>query len=537
MKKTIHIILSLILAVSLMATTALGANEEDFEQQVKDATEAYLRSCMEGIYFHEDTMPAELTIIDSAAPVSRESMTTASMFATLSQVEAEAELPLFESVSRESSGLQAMTEALALQEAKVSFYGHLYETQDISYQSFDAEYLFHEVSVDGNCAVVDVSEVLNYQYSDCADPTYELIKYNIALIRVDGEWLIADVVSDDPFFQQNYNNDSFNLESAIQGYDIALASAEAAEAATVSALPSSANDIGYNKQNAVNYALTYTTSTDSGSTPVFKNNLFRWWGADCMNFASQCVWAGFGGSNSSMDIQSGYGMDKTGTYTWWANATTAASPWISCSSFRTYVKNSAGASEKGLQCSIAATAYNSDILPYSASDLIGAVLHVKGSSNGSPVSGGHAVFVNNATSNSRSGIYYCSYNNCAKNKKLSLSFNASSTDTYQGITTIIPQSFQDGASGARLWADLHNVVVDKNKTVTLTGYSSNIMANLHMIIQNPNGVPVMDYIWNTTDSVSVDFSGFNMSGEWRIQLKGTDKTGNVTNFYYTVRVR
>ncbi len=88
-----------------------------------------------------------------------------------------------------------------------------------------------------------------------------------------------------------------------------------------------------------------------------------------------------------------------------------------------------------------------------------------------------------------------------------------------------------------MWADLLNVVVDQTVPRTLTGYSSETMKTIQMIIRNPNGVPVMDYSWNNVSGVSASFAGFNMSGEWRIELIGTDSAGAQTSFFYTVRVK
>lgn len=57
----------------------------------------------------------------------------------------------------------------------------------------------------------------------------------------------------------------------------------------------------YDPQNAVNYALTY-----SGESNAYYNTNFKRYdevGGDCMNFASQSMWAGLGGSNHSNFIE------------------------------------------------------------------------------------------------------------------------------------------------------------------------------------------------------------------------------------------
>lgn len=535
--------LAFVLATATLSTTcfAMGpGNRSESQFAVEDSVKGYLQDCIEASYFYEPTEPAAQTLL--AAPLSIASDTQTISDAANDLAQLADDFPLLQQMDRSQSALESMVNDLNLQSDLTSFYGALYEMESIDYTFFDTDYIFNDVIVDGDLAAVDVTAVLNYQYSDCDQPTYEEIRYNLTLMNLNGSWYIADIVSDDPLFQQYYA-DEFDLEEAIQGCQDAIQNADLYTPVLSEqdiAVPMDTSDISYNKQNAINYALTYTTSTDTG-LPSFKNDLFPWFGADCMNFASQCVWAGFGGSNSSTDIQAGYGMDKDGSNTgntaWWANATSGTNSWASCRNFRLYVTNSTNGSGKGMTGALNAIAYNSDSLGYPASTLLGSVLHVKGSSNGSPVAGGHAVFVNAATGNSRSEVYYCSYNNTAKNKKLSLGFPASTTDTYQGVTIVVPLTMRDGESGTRMWADLLNVVVDRSIPRTLTGYANHELESIQMVIYNPNNVPVMDYMWHNTDEVSANFNGFNMSGEWRVKLVGTDSDGEVTNFYYTVRVK
>ena len=540
-------VLALFLSMVLLCSSAFAlepAFATDDSSAVKETVETYLRECTSGIYFHETDADAISNTLMAPALLDNESAVEWAGEEALCDFAEDACFDLARSLGKEVPTMDEMLQDLNTQSARVAFLGHLYESQDITYSSFDVQYLFQNIEATSNLAAVDVLEALNYQYSDCDEPTYEEIRYNITLTKLNGEWVIADVISDDHFFLEHYADADFSLEEAIDGYDTAVAAADLVldgDAIEADTAAQAASNIAYDRRNAANYALTYSTSTDTGSTPEFKNNLFNWFGADCMNFASQCVWAGFGGSNSAAAIQSGYGMDKVGTNSgntaWWCNATTGTNSWASCRNFRLYIQNSAASSEKGILASLTPYAYNSDTIGTSAEDLIGSVLHVKGYSSGKPVAGGHAVIVNNATGTKRSEVYYCSYNNCAKNKKLSLGFPASSTDTYQGVAVITPKTFQDGQNGTRLWADLLNVVVDKTVPRTLTGYASETMKTIQMIIRNPNGVPVMDYSWNNVSEVSASFAGFNMSGEWRIELIGTDSAGAQTSFFYTVRVK
>lgn len=545
-------LMALCMVIALACPTVFAAEAEltdmNDRAEIETVTESYLKSCMEGIYFHSGEMDASQTLVAMVTEplaAGESSMVESINVASLDNFVENTSSTLLDSIDRNNLSLNDMMMDLSTMENRTAYFGHVYEDQNITYSYFNADYVFNTIKVDGDYALAEVSEVLDYQYSFCDDPTYECIQYNVLLVKLDGEWVIADVVSDDQFFQVNYDNSDYDLEDAISGYDEANSASyiaeEGSDTQTVTITSAASDsDIAYIKENAVNYALMHTTSGDS-STPTFKNERFPWFGADCMNFASQCVWAGFGGSNSTTDIANGYGMDKVGSNTgntaWWANNSSGTNSWASCRNFRLYVTNSASSSDKGLLCDMIPTAYNNNTLSFSADDLIGAVLHVEGRSNGSAVAGGHAVFVNNATGNTRDQIYVCAYNSCAKNKLLSTGWPVSSTETTKGITAIVPRTFQAAESGTRLWADLHNVFVDKTATRSLNGYSNVTLASLQAVVYNPSGTPVMDWTVYNTDHISTTYNGFSVSGEWSIKLVGTDSSGNTTTWWYTIRVK
>ena len=193
------------------------------------------------------------------------------------------------------------------------------------------------------------------------------------------------------------------------------------------------------------YALTYSTSgDDANSTPSYKNEQFYWNRISCQLFVSQCIWAGFGGSNSQADINNRKGMDTTGEYQWWSTETLynnpayndAGSPedqswnsWIYCPRFKVYIDGvRSNPSESGVVCETYDVPYNSNNLVGSSGltqdDLVGAALLVKGSSG----EHGHAVLLNNATGTTRSTVYFTAYNTCYKNIKLSLRYPSSTSN-------------------------------------------------------------------------------------------------------------
>ena len=512
-----------------------GVNIPDWNEQRDDTSsieapatggENVDASIPEGESFFEDS-PSEET------PLAEPALTMAKLDSMVTFAERNA-MPVAELVERNGVSVDAMLGDLRCMEDMTAYYAHIYEDQHVSFSNFDASYFFGDVVVDGDLAMVEVFEELNYQYSDCDEPSYELGEFNVMLVKLDGEWVVADVVSDDSAFLSSCTT-SYDADSEIRAYDEAKsfsyvpAEAAPAEGENDGIALAAASNIPYNRQNAVNYALTYTTQADDGKkTPSFRNTRFHWFGKDCMNFASQCVWAGFGGSNSWTDIPAHQGMDTVNPYWWCDNAGQCSSgSWASCGAFRTYVEDSKKFSSMGLICENSSVDATDNDLGYSASQLVGAVLHVN--------SLGHAVFVNAATGTTRDKVMVCSYNNCRKNVKLSLLYPAKN-DSANAVEVIIPQTFQGGQTGLRVYGDLLNAIVTHTVTRSLVGHSDVTCSSLEMVLLNPNGGQAGRWTASNTNVISASYNNWNITGEWSLKITGKTSAGASMTWYGTIRV-
>ncbi len=88
---------------------------------------------------------------------------------------------------------------------------------------------------------------------------------------------------------------------------------------TALVIPAVSNYVSYDRSRAAQY--TYWTNGTSDISPYPQgwgyNSLFPVCSNDCMNFASQVVWFGFGGSNDSTHINShAFPMITSGSYPW-----------------------------------------------------------------------------------------------------------------------------------------------------------------------------------------------------------------------------
>ena len=107
-----------------------------------------------------------------------------------------------------------------------------------------------------------------------------------------------------------------------------------------SSMVSNRSSITYDRTTAVNYATTYYSSYNSS---------FGSFSGDCQNFASQCVWAGYGGTNvpalaSSATSPMVYYYNSSNARDWFhakgVNSVSTTLSWTSASNFMAYIANS-----------------------------------------------------------------------------------------------------------------------------------------------------------------------------------------------------
>ena len=557
MKKIICLLASVVIVLSLITTGAAAALANHEQNDIESTVENYLRTRMTTIYLGTATNSAlsspetllDIVSRDKVNPSTREADESTVLTEALQQdmaTFAEKNSPdVMASMDRAVVTLDDMLGDLQCMDDMVAYKNHVIADQGYTYTDFQADYYFGDITLNGDFAMVVAYEELNYHLSYAADPSYELGEFNVMLVKIGDDWVIADVASDDIAFLA-YCKEGYDLDRELAAYDAAMAASTNADDTVesteteISTLATSGN-ISYNQQNAVNYALTYTTSGDDGSgTPSFKNSRFHWFGADCMNFCSQAVWAGFGGSNSWADIPNHYGMDTVGSdtsstrTTWWCDNTGGSGSWASCSAFRTYVSQSKSSSAKGLICDSASIGGGVNTLPYSASTLIGSVLHVEGYVNNIATAKAHAVFVNAATGTTRDKVMVCSYNRCRKN--VPLSFVCAVGGSTKAVEAIAPKTFQGGESGLRLWGDLLNVIVTHTATRTISGHSNMTLANFEMTLMKPNGGIVKTWTAKNTNQISASYNNWDAVGEWIVKLTGTTSSGATATWYQAIRV-
>lgn len=280
----------------------------------------------------------------------------------------------------------------------------------------------------------------------------------------------------------------------------------------------------YNKENAWKYAYTYATSTTTSTANSYYNtDIFNDYSGpdagDCMNFASQAIYAGFSGSNNLTSVNAGTapqdtvgiaaGQPNAAQTKWYAKPASTYWAWTSCGYFRDYIDYSVNDTETRLRAVKKPITASSDFSEVGTANLIGSIIHVNGSK---PL--GHAVIVNNATGTARNQIYFTAHSPNAKNLNLA--------EEYSGqMVSIRPTYFYDvttctGANTSHTFSSTNSkcarcgyvrtyiiptllTPMAKNTQITLTARTNHTVSSISMSVKNPNGATTnLGTVTNTT---------------------------------------
>ena len=172
-------------------------------------------------------------------------------------------------------------------------------TEDnISFSKFNVEF-------DGESAVASIVEDYTYFATYGFDSeSFRRREYTFQLKKEETGWKIVNITTNDPWeLQEDFVYVPIDVQGKIEAIvneknsvdedtSIALEDAYQKEDSQVEATATSLSRWTYSTKKAVEYAVAHYADTE--------NSVFGFTsGNDCQNFASQCVWAGLGGSGSS----------------------------------------------------------------------------------------------------------------------------------------------------------------------------------------------------------------------------------------------
>lgn len=256
----------------------------------------------------------------------------------------------------------------------------LYATLGFALVDCKAELTFNAIETVGNTALVSVYEWFTYhEYTpDDGKAAFESGRgndYEIELEKTEDGWKITNIefydMSTDALRDSNINVNDFvrKASEAATTYtpcdSVTTFGMDKAEAAAANGLTITP----FNATAFKNYALDYDGSMRN---PNFFDCTSI--GGDCQNFASQCVWAGLGGTTANLSeapfpmINSTLAGSSGREWYIYPNGAHSAS-WTSCYYFRNYLSNGS-TSKIGLYGSIGSS---------TASVKVGDILHIRNS--------------------------------------------------------------------------------------------------------------------------------------------------------------
>ncbi len=194
----------------------------------------------------------------------------------------------------------------------------------------------HLVGISGDYAEITFFERYEYVLKPVPEfKTSETTRYEVALDRVNGTWLLSDIITDSDF-DDAFRDTDVDVKTFL---DFNLQEQKSVLPAEYLG-PNMAADMfpvftPYDTEKAVAYAEKYALSYN----PLFFS--YKGLGGDCQNFASQCVWAGLGGKNTATAVDLKLPpMVRSGPRAWYQNNTTDHDPygrWIAVQPFSDYI--------------------------------------------------------------------------------------------------------------------------------------------------------------------------------------------------------
>lgn len=571
MKTIFRVLIAQILVISLLLSVfATGDSKADSIKSEKDiiaaTAEAWLKLYTENVFLYANHDLTQFTVAELPL-AQRESI----------RFQAQAYQP--RTRTAELLSTKSATDNIDYYLQKAEFFTEARQYQGIKREQFETRYSVEVVSVVGNSASVSASVQKTFYYTGEEMQSFLAEDFDVHLVKVNDSWLVFDITADDCFDAEHKGTGFTAKESLLQFKQ----SYDAAKSIPISTFSIGESDINmelegavspnsatlytrrpYSRTNAINYAYTYTCLLDGKyAAPENYNTNFncynRYYGydgnVDCMNFASQCIYAGFHGSNVEAVIDSGSfpqdsdGVDSSGK---WLATSGSTYSWATVTGFHSYATSQESTNAIRME-TIVSESYASNTTSFDANqNYLGGIALVSNM--------GHAIVITRQTSASKSGLYYTAHTSDAKNVRMSDSYLGSTvtfiiptymvdvktcSGSYHSYSSLISGSYDTVCNlcgYCRMYAynNLQNIV-SAGSTITLTGGTNTTCFRMAMSVQR-KGDSTVYWLGEVTDTntYSKTFT-FDQPGLYIITLHARDSNpdfysgSHYVSHTYTIR--
>lgn len=199
MKKRLLIFMCVLLAFSTLFSVHAEDSSID-DSDIKKITESYLENCAYNMYMYSDNDLKSSTILELSNDTVEK---------------------IVENVTLNNSKVACsdLKHNIDFVVEKCEYYKAIRSDQNIIRNDFKVVYNFNDVNINGSSAFVDVNESVNFYYDGIDIPSAIITNYNVALYKIEGQWYIIDITSDDPF--DGMKKTDFSATDAIADYNSA----------------------------------------------------------------------------------------------------------------------------------------------------------------------------------------------------------------------------------------------------------------------------------------------------------------------------
>lgn len=319
------------------------------------------------------------------------------------------------------------SKSIQLAITRTNIFKKLRQSNGIIRKDLKLNYDFEYMNIENNDINIRVVENVSFTIDDEFQTTshynnvYSIILYS----NVDGELKIQEIHKLGDWFEEKYSNGYYSFESIYTELLKEIISTSEPNINKLKENPVFMENLAKNEEillydaaNAANYALTY-----SGPDTSFYNENFNSYadvGGDCMNFASQSIWAGLGMDNSPNKISSGKlfkNLKEKITSDGWYKDSLA---WVGVTPFQEFVQKQKDPNVDGLVTTTWEIGANQWDLNIPEEYLLGSILLVKGADESKDY--GHAIVVTEVNGTTRDKIKYSGHTSNKHNRTLSQAY-------------------------------------------------------------------------------------------------------------------
>ena len=207
MKRTITLLILAVFVFSMFGKTIITADSTFEKGRIMTTVTDYLDAASRSQYLYEQCDLNRNTIASVPESSYIDLAEKASEYA---EFRSALEYVPYEDTAISSGRLNALLNNLKLNNDCVAFYAHLGESSDTTYDYFTISYDIVRTEVNGDLAVIDLYEYLDFKYSDVDFTSAAEIRYFVSLIKYDGNWLIMALESSDDLYE-SYRETGYEL--------------------------------------------------------------------------------------------------------------------------------------------------------------------------------------------------------------------------------------------------------------------------------------------------------------------------------------